>query len=239
MKNVIITGGARRLGKHLALNFAKKGYNVVIHYNSSTESAKETHQAILDLGVDSIMVKADLHNLVEIERLFAIAAEHYGKLDALVNSAAVLPRQMAVSEISEMDWNAVMNVNLKAYLFASQQFAKYADDSAKIINIASLGGQEIWKNRLLYNVSKAGVLQLTKALAREFAPKIAVNSVSPGIVTIPNEPSENDTLNPKRIPYGRYATPEEIFSAVYFFAECSNYITAQNLNIDGGYHDAR
>lgn len=239
MKNVIITGGGRRLGKHLALNFAKKGYNVVIHYNSSSESAIETQKEILDLGVDSILLKADLRNLVELERLFADAAEHYGKLDVLVNSAAVLPRQMAVNEISEVDWSDVMNVNLKAYLFGSQQFAKYSADSAKIVNIASLGGQEIWRNRLLYNVSKAGVLQLTKALAREYSPKISVNSVSPGIVSIPDEPSENDTLNPKRIPFGRYATPEEIFEAVYFFAECSNYITAQNLNVDGGYHDAR
>jgi NAD(P)-dependent dehydrogenase (short-subunit alcohol dehydrogenase family) len=239
MKNVIITGSGKRLGKHLALNFAKNGYNVVIQYNSSSESAKETHQEILNLGVDSIMIKADLRNADELQQLFVSATEHYGKLDVLVNSAAVLPREMAVSEISETEWNAVMNVNLKAYLFAGQQFAKYAADSAKIINIASLGGQEIWRNRLLYNVSKAGVLQLTKALAREFAPNIAVNSVSPGIVAIPDEPSENDTLNPKRIPFGRYATPEEVFEAVYFFAECSNYITAQNLNVDGGYHDAR
>jgi NAD(P)-dependent dehydrogenase (short-subunit alcohol dehydrogenase family) len=239
MKNVIITGGGKRLGRHLALNFAKNGYNVVIHYNTSYEMAKTTHQDILNMGVDSIMIKADLRNLGEIERLFNTASTHYGKLDVLVNSAAVLPRQMPVSEITELDWEDIMNVNLKAYLFASQQFAKYVSDSAKIINIASLGGQEIWKNRLLYNVSKAGVIQLTKALAREFAPKIAVNSVSPGIVSIPDEPSENDTLNPNRIPYGRYATPEEIFEAVLFFAECSNYITAQNLNVDGGYHDAR
>lgn len=239
MKNVLITGAGRRLGRHLALNFAKKGYNVVIHYNMSDEIAKDTHKAILECGVDAIMLQADLRNLDEIERLFRLAAEHYGNLDVLVNNASVLPRQMSVSEISDMDWNDIMNVNLKAYLFASQQFVKYASDPAKIINIASLGGQEIWKKRLLYNVSKAGVLQLTKALAREFTPKIAVNSVSPGIVAIPDERSENDILDPGKIPYGRYATPEEIFEAVYFFAECSNYITAQNLNIDGGYHDAR
>jgi NAD(P)-dependent dehydrogenase (short-subunit alcohol dehydrogenase family) len=239
MKNVLITGGGRRLGKHLALNFAKEGYNVVIHYNTSIEKAKETHQAILDIGMDAILFKADLRNIDDVKRLFDFAGMNYGKLDVLVNSAAVLPPQMSVSEISSDDWNDTMNINLKAYLFASQQFAKFANDNAKIINIASLGGQEIWKNRLLYNVSKAGVLQLTKALAREFAPQIAVNSVSPGIVAITDEPSENDTLNPKRIPFGRYATPEEVFEAVYFFAECSNYITAQNLNIDGGYHDAR
>lgn len=239
MKNVIITGSGNRLGKHLALDFAKKGYKIVVHYHTSIESANEVHQLILDLGRDSILVQADLSNLRDIERLFATASKHCGKLDILINSASVLPQQMAVEEITSVDWNDIMNVNLKAYLFASQQFAKYASDSAKIINIASLGGQEIWRKRLLYNVSKAGVIQMTKALAREYAPKIAVNSVSPGIVSIPDEPSVNETLSPNRIPYGRYAKPEEIFEAVYFFAECSNYITAQNLNVDGGYHDAR
>lgn len=237
MKTVLITGAARRLGRGLALKFAEKNWNVAIIYNNSYEKAVATLQQIQELGVKSHIYKADIRFSNQVESAFKSAIDDFANIDVLVNNSGIYPEPKAINEIDDELWNNVINTNLRGEFFTAREFAKYAKQGSRIINIASLGAFEIWKQRLPYNVSKAGVIQLTKALARELAPKISVNSVSPGSILMINDAAEQDlALDFKRIPMQRYGCIDDVFDAVYFFTECSNYITGQNLNIDGGFH---
>lgn len=234
MNYVLITGGARRIGKVIALEFAKKGYNIVLHYNKSDELANITKTEIENYNVNVMLAKADLTIESEIDKLFLQIKQY--PIDIVVNNAAIYPKQKSISELDLNDWNEVINLNLRSYFLVSQNFTNICKANGKIINIASLGAFHIWKKRIIYNISKAGVVQLTKALAVELAPRIAVNSVSPGSIFIPNDdPSEHITLKESSIPFGRHGMAEEVFEAVHFFATCSNYITGQNVNVDGGF----
>ncbi len=235
MSYVLITGSGRRIGKVLALEFAKKGYDIILHYNNSKDKALATKREIDNIGVKSELIKADLKDENEIKNLFK---QIYNlNVDILINNAAIYPQAKSLSELDISDWNNVINLNLRSIFLMSQQFVKlYKSNKGKIINIASLGAFHIWKKRIVYNTSKAGVIQLTKALAYELAPRISVNTVSPGMININNDaPSEDILMDESSIPYGRFGKPEEIFEAVYFFASCSNFITGQNINVDGGF----
>jgi len=234
MKNVLITGSARRIGRVLAIEFAKKGYNLFLHYNDSQERALITKKEIEEYGVNVVLVKADLRNENHIEHLFKDLNNY--NIDILVNNAAIYPEQKPLNELELQDWNDTINLNLRSVFLMSKFFAEQINNKGKIINIGSLGAFHIWKKRIIYNTAKAGVIQLTKALAIELAPNISVNSVSPGSIFINNdEPSEHITLKESSIPFGRFGKPEEVFEAVYFFATCSNFITGQNINVDGGF----
>jgi len=240
MPTVLITGSGRRLGRGLALMFAQKGWDIIIHYNNSEEMAKKTYEEIKNIGVKTYLVKADVSNSFEVSIAFNAIRSHFTFPDVLINNSGIFPEKTNFSVLQEELWDQVINVNLKGEFLCSQLFAKYAKSGSKIINIASLGGFEVWNGRIPYNVSKAGVLQLTKALSRELAPNIAVNSVSPGTIIIPEEPAEDSSnVEVSKIPMGRYGNISDLFDAVYFFATASNFITGQNLSVDGGYHNAR
>lgn len=233
---VFITGSGKRLGKSLALNFAKKGWDVVIHYFESEESARKTQEEIINMGRKAYLVRADLRSYSQIELAFTNTVNEFGIPKVLINNAGVFPKAKKIFETTKNDWEDTINLNLSAEFFTSKIFVEFARKNSKIVNISSLGAFEIWKNRIPYNVSKSAIIQLTKALARELAPIISVNTVCPGAIYFENEPSENDKamLKANKIPMKRYATPEEIFEAVYFFSTCSNYITGQFLCVDGG-----
>ncbi|MFC2130718.1 SDR family NAD(P)-dependent oxidoreductase [Bacteroidota bacterium] len=241
MPIVFITGSGRRMGKGLAIEFARKQWDVAVNYNESKTDALKTVEEIRSLGVQSIAVKADVRDIQEMERAFETAVNELGKPDVLVNNAGIFPPQKNLDEISVEFWDNTMNVNLRGEFFASQVFSKFAAAGSRIINISSLGGLEVWKHRIPYNVSKAAVIQLTKALARELAPVLSVNAVCPGAILINDDPSETDTslIDINKIPMKRYGNTQDIFEAVYFFATCSGYITGQVITVDGGYHDAR
>lgn len=236
MKTILITGSGKRLGRNLAELFSKKGYKIIIHFHQSENGAKDLYKQITDNGGEAFMIKADLTNAKNIKKMFSDLKDKVGNIDILINNAAILPDKMALDSIDEIFWDSVMNINLRAAMLCSREFVKNAQEGARIINIASLGGQEVWDKRISYNVSKAGLLHLNKALARELAPKISVNSVSPGTVYMPEESSDDLILSADKIPMQRYGSAVDIFEAVYFFAECTRYITGQNLNVDGGYH---
>lgn len=235
-KTVIITGGARRIGRGLALQFAERSWNVGIIFNQSLSESVDTVNFINQHGVESLALKADVSNHIEIQSAIAEMAQHFGNVDVLVNNAAIYPERKSLYDLTLQAWDDTLNTNLRSVMSASQSFAKYASGEARIINIASLGAYQIWKQRLPYNVSKAGVIQLTKALALELAPYISVNSISPGTIEINNEPDETGSLIPvERIPMRRYGNTRDVFDGVYFFATCSMFITGQNLTIDGGF----
>lgn len=237
MSTILITGSGRRLGRALAIQFAKKGYDLIIHYNNSDELAQKTVKEIQLLGGNATSFKADVRNFDEVKVGFDRIVSKFGYPEILVNNAAIYPIQKSLNQTSPEDWDDVINTNLKGYFNFSKVFAENCQTGSRIINIASMGAFEIWKGRIPYNVSKSGVIQLTKALARDLAPNISVNSVSPGSIEILDEaPAEPLALKVENIPMKRYGTVEDVFDAVYFFANASLYITGQNLNIDGGYH---
>lgn len=238
---IFITGSGRRIGKGLALEFAGNGWDVIIHYNSSEKSAFETRDMIKDLGRKSIAVKANILSSKEIDKAFDSVLDSMGIPDVLVNNSGIFPEKYNLNEISNELWDEVFGINLRGAFYFSRKFSTMQKENARIVNIGSLGGLEVWKERIPYNVSKAGVIHLTRSLARELAPKITVNCVCPGAILIPEEPSPTDTnlISMNRIPMGRYGSVKDLYDAVNFFATCSNYITGQIILVDGGYHDAR
>ncbi len=239
MPSVLITGAGRRIGKGLAIEFARKGWKVLIHFNTSFEDVQNLEKYILkNFGVKVEYFQSNLVNIKSAIETFENFFKEVCIPDVLVNNAAIFPQKRNLEELDEDIWDKTLTINLKAYLFISKIFSKYAPVGARIINIGSLGGIETWKGRIPYNISKAGVIQLTKSLAKELAPKITVNCVNPGSILLPFEPNDIDAplIEVNKIPMQRYGNALDIFDAVYFFATCSNFITGQILNVDGGYH---
>ncbi|MGQ9818335.1 MAG: SDR family NAD(P)-dependent oxidoreductase [Candidatus Kapaibacteriales bacterium] len=238
-KSVLITGSGKRIGKGLAIEFARQGWNVIIHYNKSVESASETKKYIEhNFGVKAFLIQSDLQRINDTMKNFEKFFEEQFIPDVLVNNAAIFPNYTLIQNLDETIFDQTIAINLKSHLFVSKIFSKYAQVGSKIINIGSLGGIETWKGRIPYNISKIGLIQLTLSLAKELAPKIAVNCVNPGTILIPEEPNNIDSkpISLEKIPMKRYGTILDVFDAVYFFATCSNFITGQIISVDGGYH---
>lgn len=238
-KSVLVTGSGRRIGRGLTIEFARQGWNVIIHYNKSKESANETKQYIEhNFGVKVYLIQSDLQRINETMRKFEKFFEEKFIPDVLVNNAGIFPNYTQIQNLGEEVFDQTIAINLKSHLFVCKIYSKYAKTGSKIINIGSLGGLETWKGRIPYNISKTGLIQLTLSLAKELAPKIAVNCVNPGTILIPEEPNNIDRkpISIEKIPMKRYGTILDVFDAVYFFATCSNFITGQIISVDGGYH---
>lgn len=242
-KVVFITGAGRRIGKALALRFAERKWDVAIHYGSSEEDARATLREVETHGVRGFLVQADVRNREEVRRAIFAARDHFGTIDVLVNNAGVYPKATPIEEVTEELWREVIETNLYGEFFAAQAagevMRELGVEDGRIVNISSLGAYQIWKDRIPYNVSKAAVVQLTRALARALAPTIAVNSVAPGTIEIPEDPAPGKLIPPARIPMRRYGNVEDIFRAVWFFAAEASYITGQTLLVDGGLNIAQ
>jgi 3-oxoacyl-[acyl-carrier protein] reductase/pteridine reductase len=227
---VLVTGAAKRIGRGIALRLAAEGARVAIHYFESEDEARQT---AADCG-NAPLFRANLESVPEIERMFADLAAQFGRLDGVVNNAARFTRFDPLS-ITEKDWDFIHTVNLKAVFFCCQQAARLMLESGggRIVNIASLGGIRPWADHAHYCASKAGVIMLTRALAKAFAPTITVNSVAPGVIPF----DDIDDAGKRLIavtPAERGGTPDEIADAVLFFLKATNFITGQNLAVDGG-----
>ena len=220
MKKALITGGATGLGKACALLFAENGYDVYITYNETAPDFS---------GVNAI--KCNLKNVDEINALF----DNFKSLDVLVNNAGVSLIKM-INDTSAEDYEGLMSVNSRAVYFCCKNAASLMlkSHSGSIVNISSMWGEVGASCETLYSMSKAGVIGLTKALAKELAPSgITVNCVSPGIIdTRMNRDFSKEELIGE-VPLERIGTPEEVARAVLFFAQ-SGYITGQNLSVSGG-----
>ena len=239
MKTVFITGSGKRLGKELAMRFAGSGWNIGLHYFSSEAEAIETYSSIKKIADRVSLVKSDVRDYDEFRASVVASSKEIGFPDVFINNAGIFPKRRALSEISPEEWNNVLATNLTGTFYAAKIYSELMNDcgckSGRIINIASLGGVEIWKGRIPYNVSKAGVITLTKTLARELAPNISVNAVCPGTIVM-DEAAKEREIDLSKIPMGRYGSPDDIFSAVRYFAECPMFITGQILMVDGGNH---
>jgi NAD(P)-dependent dehydrogenase (short-subunit alcohol dehydrogenase family) len=227
---ILVTGAAKRIGRTIALHLAKHGARIAIHYSTSEVEAFAT---AAECGGAPVF-RANLERVAEIETLFARVHAHFGRLDALVNNAARFT-QIDPLKVTEADWDFIHSVNLKATFFCCQQAAKHmiAGDGGRIVNLSSLGGLRPWSQHAHYCASKAGVIMLTKALAKAFAPTVTVNSVAPGVIPF-GEPDERIRRLIARTPACRPGTAEEVAEAVAFFLTSPDFITGQVLAVDGG-----
>ena len=227
---ILVTGAAKRIGRGIALRLAKEGARVAIHYSGSEAEARATAK---ECG-DAPIFRANLEHVAEIEKLFEEVDRHFGRIDALVNNAGRFTRIDAL-KVTEADWDYIHSVNLKATFFCCQQAARrmIAGNGGRIVNLSSLGGIRPWSQHAHYNASKAGVIMLTKALSKAFAPKVTVNSVAPGVILF-GEPDERTEHLICKTPAGRPGTQEDIADAVTFFLTATNFITGQILAVDGG-----
>ena len=230
---VLVTGAARRIGRVLAIELSRHGFDVAIHYNTSKAEAEEVSR---ECGGAPVF-QADLTKVDEIRRLFSEVQEHFGPLNCLVNNAARFTRSDPL-DITEQDWDFIHDVNLKGTFFCCQEAARQMKQhgAGRIVNISSLGGIRPWAEHVHYCASKAGVIMLTKALSKALAPEIAVNSVAPGVIPF----NDVDARIQKMIdvtPMRRAGHPEEIADAVRFFLTAPDFITGQILAVDGGLAD--
>lgn len=229
----LITGSAKRLGRAVALRLASEGADVVIHHRASSLEAHELLQEIQSMGRRSVAIAADLAHLAEIQRLFAETEKHFGRLDILVNCAANFIHTDFASTTEQL-WDSSLDTNLKAPFFCSQAAAPLLKKSrGVIINFADIGGFLGWPGYIPHCISKAGVLMLTRALAKELAPAVRVNAIAPGTISMPGDPPEWEADYIKLAPLARSGTPEDITFAVLYLVQ-SPFVTGQVLIVDGG-----
>jgi 3-oxoacyl-[acyl-carrier protein] reductase/pteridine reductase len=230
-KVILVTGAARRIGRDIALRLSREGATVALHYHSSREEVERTAQ---ECGGAEIF-QANLESVAEIRSLFETAGKRLGRLDGLVNNAARFT-SIDPFEVTEADWDFIHSVNLKAVFFCCQGAARVMREgggTGRIVNISSLGGLRPWANNAHYCASKAGVIMLTQALAKAFAPAITVNSVAPGLILY-DEGNDRARRMTAATPAQRPGTGEEIADGVLFFLRASNFVTGQTLAVDGG-----
>lgn len=230
---VLITGAAKRIGRVIAIELSRRGFDVAIHCNTSRREAEEVSRECKGAPV----FQADLTSVAEIQRLFREVREQFGLLNCLVNNAARFTRIDAL-DITEADWDFIHDVNLKATFFCCQEAARQMREigAGRIVNISSLGGIRPWAEHVHYCASKAGVIMTTRALAKAFAPEITVNSVAPGVIPF-DDVDARTQLMIDATPMRRAGKPEEIADAVHFFLTAPNFITGQILAVDGGLND--
>ncbi len=233
-KVILVTGGAKRVGRGIALRLAAEGARVVIHYNSSEAEARATAVECAFEGQPALLVRANLESIPEISRMFDEIAERCGRIDGLVNNAARFTRFDPL-DITEADWDFIHSVNLKSVFFCCQNAARLMRKSGggRIVNISSLGGIRPWAEHAHYCASKAGVIMLTRSLAKAFAPDITVNSVAPGVIPF-GEPDARAASMIRNTPAARAGTAAEIADAAVYFLRASNFVTGQILAVDGG-----
>src|SRR5271154_5597022 len=229
----LVTGSGKRLGRAVAIGLAEQGADVVIHYRSSEAEAREAVAEIEKLGRRSLALQADLAQISELPQLFQKVEANFGRLDILVNSAANF-LQTEFASTTERVWDASLDTNLKAAFFCCQAAAPLLKKSnGAIINFADIGGILGWPGFIPHSISKAGIIMLTRALAKELAPEIRVNAIAPGTITMPGDPPEWQRDFIKRAPLQRTGTPADIADAVSFLVN-AKFITGQTLVVDGG-----
>ena len=234
MKTALITGGAARIGAQIVKTLHHNQFNIIIHCNQSKDKAQLLCDELNLIRANSVeIVSGNLNNIDELDSLVSSIKS----IDLLVNNASVFyPKSVEDSEIK--DWDDVININLKAPFFLSKGLSKtLSKNDGSIINIIDIHSERPLKKHAIYNISKAGLKMLTQTLAKELAPRIRVNGVSPGSILWPQdsaEISEDDkNLMLGRIALHRQGSPQDIADTVLFLAN-SNYITGQIINIDGG-----
>ena len=236
-KNVLITGGAKRLGAACAKLLHESGFNILLHYRSSERSALQLSDLLNDIRPDSAqIVKADLAVKAELLLLADYAKTAWGGIDALVNNASSF-YPTGIGQVSEHDWDDLIGSNLKAPFFLTQALVE--ELSARrgcVVNITDIHAERGLKGYPVYSIAKAGLVAMTRVMAKELGPDIRVNAVSPGAILWPEQDMSEAVKQEivERIALKRNGAPEDIARAVRFLIKEADYITGQVIAVDGG-----
>jgi NAD(P)-dependent dehydrogenase (short-subunit alcohol dehydrogenase family) len=229
----LVTGAGKRVGRAVALRLAQEGADVAVHYRESESEAKEVVEAIEKMGRRAAAIRAELTSVEEIRKLVAEVGSEFGRLDILVNSAANFLASSIISTTEEV-WDAALDTNLKAPFFCAQAAAPLLRRSkGVVINFADTGGLLGWPGHIAHSVSKAGVVMLTKVLAKALAPEVRVNAIAPGTITMPGDPPEWEQEFIRLALLKRTGKPEDIADAVMYLIG-AEFMTGHVLVVDGG-----
>lgn len=240
-KTVLITGASKGIGAATAILFAEKGYNVVMNYNNSVQSALILQKSLVESGYKVIAYQANVTNRIDVELMVKETVERFGSIDILINNAGVASQGL-FTDISDLEWNEVLDVNLNGVFNVTQAVLPYMirQKSGSIINISSMWGQVGASCEVAYSAAKAGVIGLTKALAKEVGPSgVRVNCIAPGLI----ETGMNQELTLEDVaaiveetPLGRIGSTNDVASSALFLAsDESSFVTGQVLGVNGGY----
>jgi pteridine reductase len=236
-KVALVTGAGRRLGRAMAQALAARGMSLAIHHHASAEGAEELRQEIVRAGGQAACFSADLADATAAGALPERVVAQWGRLDVLVNSAAIM-RRLRLEETTPEDWDAIHHLNLRAVFFCTQGAAPALKAArGKVVNLADLAGLEPWPGFAAHSISKAGVVMLTKVLALSLAPDVTVNAIAPGAVLVPEDypPEERDRLA-RSTPLRRLGTPSDAVNALLYLLEGGDFVTGETLVVDGGRH---
>lgn len=232
----LVTGAGRRIGREIALTLGRAGASVVVNYNQSGNRAQAVVREIRALGTQAIALRADVSSAAQVRRMFRAVEKQFGRLDLLVNNAGIFfPARW--DQLTESQWDQVLGVNLKGPFFCAQEAGRIMKRQKRgtIINISSLGGLQAWPDYMHYCSSKAGLIMLTRCLAKALAPDIRVNTIAPGTIMMPGE---KRTMLLDRVvrstPLRKAGRPEDIANMVVHLASHGEFITGQVLAVDGG-----
>jgi NAD(P)-dependent dehydrogenase (short-subunit alcohol dehydrogenase family) len=235
-RTALVTGAGRRVGRAIAVALGGRGMRVAVHYNAAADGARETVKQIEAAGGEADIISADLTRAESASSLIDAVVSTFGSLDVLVNSAAVMLR-MPFGEITPAQWDEVMALNLRAPFFLAQAAAPHLRAArGVIVNIADLAAFETWPGYVPHGTSKAGIVYVTRALAKILAPEIRVAAVAPGTVLLPPEfdPVQTEHLR-ETTPLQRHGDPSDVTRTVLFILD-SDYLTGETILVDGGRH---
>jgi NAD(P)-dependent dehydrogenase (short-subunit alcohol dehydrogenase family) len=230
-KVALVTGGAKRIGRSIAEKLSSLGAAVVVNYQDSKTEADELVGSVQAVGRRAMAWQADVSRRDQVTRMFEAVSREFGRLDVLINNAAIFfPAQF--ESLTDEQWDRIMNSNLKSTFLCSQAATPLLRASGgQIINMSSLGGLLSWPAYTHYCVSKAGVIMLTRCMARALAPEIRVNSIAPGTIEFPGEVPHQEFI--RRAPLHRTGTGEDITNAVEYLLS-ADFVTGQTIVVDGG-----
>lgn len=232
----LVTGGARRVGRVLAQALADRGARVAVHYHGSPNDARSLIDSFTARGIDAAEFRADLRTGDAPDRLIADVVAHFGSLDILINSAAVMVRR-PLDDITIEDWDDTFALNLRAPFFCARAAARaMGERGGVIVNLADLAGMETWPAYAAHGISKAGVIHMTRVLARILAPGVRVNAIAPGAVLLPEHWTADDAAHLERTtPLQRLGSPDDVAQAMMYLIE-ADYVTGDLVVVDGGRH---
>jgi len=232
----LVTGAGKRVGRALAVGLAAQGMKVAVHYHVSATGADETACMIREAGGIPFIVSADLTNGDASDAPVSDVVGEHGALDVLINSSAVMERT-PLGSVTAAQWDAMMALNLRAPFLLAQAAAPHLTRAhGAIVNIADLAAFETWPSYIPHGISKAGIVYMTRALARTLAPNVRVNGIAPGAVLLPDGWTEEDASKLREsTPLARLGSPDDVVGAMLFLLR-ADYVTGETLIVDGGRH---
>lgn len=233
-KSALVTGGGRRIGREIALTLARAGADVLITFKTSHAEASETAREIQALGCGSLVIECDVRSETSVYLAVTTAAAAFGRLDLLVNNAAVF-EAASLESLTLEQWDVMFETNARGPFLVARAAIPYLREArGRIVNIGSLGGVHAWAGHAHYCASKAALHMLTLAMAKAFAPEVSVNCVAPGWIEMDGKPGEEARRFAEKTPMRRNGSAADVADAVMFFATGSSFVTGQILTVDGG-----